>query len=83
MDTDADRDHDDDTFLAGDTGENGSGSVDQLERARRAMKMENNMQTHSELMSAVVKQYGITAFCKSVEQGDVAVSEHQLTSLIS
>jgi hypothetical protein len=83
MDTDADRDHDDDTFLAGDTGENGSGSVDQLERARRAMKMENNMQTHNELMSDVVKQYGIAAFCKSVENGDVRVSEHRLTELIS
>jgi hypothetical protein len=41
------------------------------------------MKTHSELMSAVVKKYGIVAFCKSVEKGDVAVSEHQLTSLIS
>jgi hypothetical protein len=40
------------------------------------------MQTHSELMSDVVKKYGIVAFCKSVEQGDVRVSEHDLTKLI-
>jgi hypothetical protein len=67
---------------AGDEGNAGGESTDQLERARRALKGEN-MQTHSELMSAVVKKYGITAFCKSVAQGDVAVSEHRLTELIN
>ena len=59
---------------AGDGGENGGESADQLERARRALKG-NNMQTHSELMSAVVKRYGIVAFAKSVEKGDVRCSE--------
>jgi hypothetical protein len=67
-----------------DEGESDTGgeSTDQLERAERAMKMENNMKSHSELMSDVVKKYGIVAFCKSVEQGDVRVSEHDLTKLI-
>jgi hypothetical protein len=67
-----------------DEGESDAGgeSTDQLERAERAMKMENNMKSHSELMSDVVKRYGITRFCKSVEQGDVRVSEHELTKLI-
>jgi hypothetical protein len=46
-------------------------------------KEQTTMRSHSELMSDVVKKYGIVAFCKSVEKGDVAVSEHQLTSLIS
>jgi hypothetical protein len=83
MNTDADRDDDDDdTFLAGDTGENGSGSVEQLERARRAMKGSNNMKTHSELMSAVVKKYGLTAFAKSVVAGDVHCTESELCKLI-
>jgi hypothetical protein len=76
MDTDADRDDE------SDEGGNDGESKDQLERAERAMKGDN-MQTHSELMSAVVKQYGITAFCKSVANGDVRVSEHRLTELIS
>jgi hypothetical protein len=67
---------------AGSEGNAGGGSTDQLERAERAMK-EKSMQTHSELMSAVVKRYGIVAFCKSVEKGDVRVSEHELTRLIS
>jgi hypothetical protein len=68
-----------------DEGESDTGgeSTDQLERAERAMKMENNMKSHSELMSDVVKKYGIVAFCKSVAQGDVAVSEHRLTELIN
>jgi hypothetical protein len=74
MDTDADRDRDE--------SDTGGESTDQLERAERAMKMENNMKSHSELMSDVVKRYGIVAFCKSVEQGDVRVSEHDLTKLI-
>jgi hypothetical protein len=33
-------------------------------------------------MSDVVKKYGIAAFCKSVELGDVRVSEFELTKLI-
>src|SRR4029077_17039382 len=41
------------------------------------------MKSHSELASYAVRKYGIVAFCKSVVEGDVAVSEHQLTSLIS
>jgi hypothetical protein len=40
------------------------------------------MQSHSEMLSNVVKRYGIVALCKSVEKGDVAVSEHELTKLI-
>jgi hypothetical protein len=63
FDTDAD---DDDDEGESDTG---GESTDQLERAERAMKMENNMKSHSELMSDVVKHYGIVRFCKSVEQG--------------
>jgi hypothetical protein len=50
--------------------------------AKRAAQKETNMQSDSEMMSAVVKRYGITAFCKSVEKGDVQVSEHELTRLI-
>ena len=76
-DEDADGSH-----RAGDTGENGSGSVDQLERAERALKMENTMQTHSEMLSAVAKKYGVHALAKSVAQGDVSCSEHELTKLI-
>jgi hypothetical protein len=51
--------------------------------AKRAAQKETNMQSQSELMSDVVKQYGIVPFCKSVAAGDIAVSEHELTSLIA
>jgi hypothetical protein len=78
---DDDEDDEDGAHHAGDTGENGSGSVEQLERARRAMKG-NNMQTHSELMSSVVKKYGITAFAKSVAEGSVNCSEFALCNLV-
>jgi hypothetical protein len=77
LDSDADRDDE------SDEGGNDGESKDQLERAERAMKETTTMKSHDELMSAVVKQYGITAFCKSVENGDVRVSEHRLTELIS
>jgi hypothetical protein len=85
-DTDADADDDDDNgstphFLGG-TPENPEETepTDQLESAERAMK-EKNMKPHS--MSDVVKKHGIVAFCRSVEKGNVHVSEHELTKLIS
>jgi hypothetical protein len=46
-------------------------------------KDKQTMTTKSELMSAAVKKYGIQRFCKSVEQGDVSVGEHELTALIT
>jgi hypothetical protein len=46
-------------------------------------KDQTTMKTHSELLSDVVKKYGVVALCKSVEKGDVNVSEHELTKLIS
>jgi hypothetical protein len=82
-DADAEDDDENGARHAGDGDGESNESGDQLERARRALKGLNNMQTHSEFMSSVVKKYGITAFCKSVEQGDVRVSEHRLTELIS
>jgi hypothetical protein len=72
-----DPDRDDESDEGGNDGE----SKDQLERAERAMKG-NNMQTHSELMSAVVKKYGLTAFAKSVVAGDVHCTESDLCKLI-
>jgi hypothetical protein len=74
-----DPDRDDESDEGGNDGE----SKDQLERAERALEETTTMKSHDELMSAVVKKYGITAFCKSVENGDVRVSEHRLTELIS
>jgi hypothetical protein len=50
--------------------------------AKRASEKEATMQSQSELMSDVVKHYGIVPFCKSVAAGDIAVSEHELTKLI-
>ena len=38
------------------------------------------MQT--QLMSAVVKEYGLIRFCKSVEKGDVHISEPDLCNLV-
>jgi hypothetical protein len=56
-------------------------STDQLERAERAMK-ETKMKSHNQLMRDVIKRYGLIPFCKSVANGDVSVSEHELTKLI-
>jgi hypothetical protein len=51
--------------------------------AKRASERERTtMQSHSEMMSAVVKRYGLTAFSKSVEQGDVHCSESEYTALV-
>jgi hypothetical protein len=68
-------------FLAGSDVDEATGSTDKLERVEDAM--EKNMQTHTELMSAVVKKYGITAFAKSVAEGDVSCSEFEQTKLIN
>lgn len=51
-------------------------------RSRYMHKRKHPMQSHSGLLSDVVKRYGIVAFCKSVSAGDVTVSEHELTKLI-
>jgi hypothetical protein len=78
---------DDDRAAAADEGHflsGGGGTGDEsTERARRAMKGSNNMQTHSEMLTDVVKKFGIHALAKSVAQGEVRVDEHTLTSLIS
>jgi hypothetical protein len=84
FDTDADDDDGGSTphFLAGtDEGLEATEPSEQLERAESAMRGAK-MKSHSELASDVVKKYGIVRFCKSVEQGDVRVSEHELTKLI-
>jgi hypothetical protein len=66
-----------------DESDTGGESTDQLERARRAMKREDQtMKSHSELMRDVIKRYGLIPFCKSVANGDVRVSEHELTKVI-
>jgi hypothetical protein len=56
-------------------------ATDGIESAESAM--EKNMQTHSEMLSAVAKKYGVHALAKSVAAGNVSVSEHELTQLIS
>jgi hypothetical protein len=53
-----------------------------LHKSAAPQQRNKQMRSHPELMSDVVKKYGIVRFCKSVEQGDVRVSEHELTKLI-
>jgi hypothetical protein len=60
---------------------NPSGDEDD-EAAQVEMDTEEDQTMKSQLMSAVVKHYGITAFCESVAAGGVSVSEHELTKLI-
>jgi hypothetical protein len=58
---------------------------DGIEQAEQELDDDNDEKEQtmkSQLMSDVVKRYGITAFCKSVEKGDVSVSEHALCKLI-
>jgi hypothetical protein len=73
--TDADRDDEEESDTGGE-------STDQLERAERAMK-ETKMKSYNQMMRDVIKRYGLIPFCKSVANGDVSVSEHELTKLIS
>jgi hypothetical protein len=90
---DLDDTDDDDTggstphFLAGSPDDDETTeATDGLEQAEQEFddddEEEQTMKSHAQLMSDVVKQYGITAFCKSVENGDVRVSEHALCKLI-
>lgn len=68
-------------FLAGIDEDNGAtGDTDQLERAERGM--ETTMKSYNQLMRDVIKRHGLIPFCKSVAQGEVSVSEHELTKLI-
>jgi uncharacterized protein YfcZ (UPF0381/DUF406 family) len=85
------RDDDDDNgstphFHAGSPGDDETTeATDGIEQAEQELDDDNDEKEQtmkSQLMSDVVKRYGITAFCKSVEQGDVVVSEHELTKLI-
>jgi hypothetical protein len=52
---------------------------------RAEQKKDQDMATKTynpNLNSAIVKRFGIQRFCKSVENGNVRVSEHELTALI-
>jgi hypothetical protein len=72
---DRDDDEDDGTFHAGDGGDTGTRQFDDDEQQKRNKQM-------TKTLSAITKKYGIVALCKSVEDGKVSVSEHELCKLI-
>jgi hypothetical protein len=63
-------------------------ATDGIEQAEQELDDDNDekeqtMKSHNQLMRDVIKRYGLIPFCKSVAAGDVSVSEHELTKLIS
>jgi hypothetical protein len=89
LDTDADdKPGPDATNNAGAPADNNDGSSVWGEPTRNLRVMVEQLKgptmqkSYSETLSDVVKKYGIHAFAKSVENGHVNVSEHELTKLI-